>query len=92
MYSEQVRFSEAGMLNDVSRLLGVAFSVAFLAAPENSLMSKTLASRVGDRPDMNQDMLSVGISNLACSMTGGMPVAKGRWRTLVSRSRKPRTR
>ncbi len=69
------RFSEAGMFNDVSQLLGVAFSVAFLAALENSLMSKTLASRVGDRPDMNQDMLSVGISNLACSMTGGMPAS-----------------
>ncbi len=69
------RFSDAGMISDVSRLLGVAFSIAFLAALENSLMSKTLASRVGDRPDMNQDMLSVGISNLACSMTGGMPAS-----------------
>lgn len=69
------RFSAAGMINDVSRLLGVAFSVAFLAALENSMMSKTLASRSGDRPDMNQDMLSVGISNLACSMTGGMPAS-----------------
>lgn len=69
------RFSAAGMINDVSRLLGVAFSVAFLAALENSMMSKTLASRSGDRPDMNQDMLSVGISNLACSMAGGMPAS-----------------
>ncbi len=69
------RFSHAGMLNDVSRLLGVAFSVAFLAALENSMMSKTLASRSGDRPDMNQDMLGVGISNLACSVAGGMPAS-----------------
>ena len=69
------RFSEAGMFNDVSRLLGVAFSVAFLASLETSMMSKTLASRSGDRPDMNQDMLGVGISNLACSFTGGMPAS-----------------
>jgi len=69
------RFSEAGMFNDVSRLMGVAFSVAFLASLETSMMSKTLASRNGDRPDMNQDMLGVGISNLACSIAGGMPAS-----------------
>ena len=69
------RFSDAGMFNDVSRLLGVAFSVAFLASLETSMMSKTLASRNGDRPDMNQDMLGVGISNLACSIAGGMPAS-----------------
>jgi SulP family sulfate permease len=69
------RFSDAGMINDVSRLLGVAFSVAFLASLETTMMSKTLASRSGDRPDMNQDMLGVGISNLACSIAGGMPAS-----------------
>ncbi len=69
------RFSQAGMFNDVSRLMGVAFSVAFLASLETSMMSKTLASRSGDRPDMNQDMLGVGISNLACSIAGGMPAS-----------------
>ena len=69
------KFSEAGMFNDVSRLLGVAFSIAFLASLETSMMSKTLASRSGDRPDMNQDMLGVGISNLACSIAGGMPAS-----------------
>ena len=38
-------------------------------------MSKTLASRDGDRPDVNQDMLSVGVANLAASLTGGMPAS-----------------
>lgn len=78
------RFSDAGMFSDVSRLLGVAFSVAFLASLENSMMSKTLASRSGDRPDMNQDMLSVGISNLACSMIGGMPASGSPTRSLLN--------
>ena len=57
--------SERGLFYDLSHLLGIAFSVAFLASLENSVMSKTLASRSGDRPDMNQDMLSVGMANLA---------------------------
>jgi len=67
--------SAQGFFSDVSRLLGLAFSIAFLASLENSVMSKTLASRVGDRPDVNQDMLSVGMANLAASVTGGMPAS-----------------
>ncbi|MEC5127979.1 SulP family inorganic anion transporter [Verrucomicrobiales bacterium BCK34] len=67
--------SDKGFFTDVSRLIGLAFSIAFLAALENSVMSKTLASRAGDRPDVNQDMLSVGMANLAASLTGGMPAS-----------------
>lgn len=67
--------SNKGIFTDLSRLIGLAFSIAFLAALENSVMSKTLASRVGDRPDVNQDMLSVGMANLAASVTGGMPAS-----------------
>lgn len=69
------RFSSDGFFADVSRLIGIAFSIAFLAALENSVMSKSLASRVGDRPDVNQDMLSVGMANIAASVTGGMPAS-----------------
>jgi len=69
------QISPRGFFTDVSRLIGIAFSIAFLAALENSVMSRTLASKVGDRPDMNQDMLSVGVANLAASVTGGMPAS-----------------
>lgn len=78
------RFSQAGMFSDVSRLFSVAFAVAFLAALENSMMSKTLASRNGDRPDMNQDMLGLGIANLVCSMMGGMPASGSPTRSLLN--------
>ncbi len=64
-----------GFFSDVSRLIGIAFSIAFLAALENSVMSKTLASKVGDRPNVNQDMLGLGMANLACAFTGGMPAS-----------------
>ena len=69
------RFSEKGILFDVSQLLGVAFAVAFLASLENSVMSKTLASRSGDRSDVNQDMLSVGVANLGTAFLSGMPAS-----------------
>lgn len=67
--------NRGGLFLDLSRLFGVAFSVAFLASLENSVMSKTLASQSGDRPDLNQDMLSVGMANVASAFAGGMPAS-----------------
>ncbi len=69
------RFSEKGILVDVSRLFGVAFAIAFLASLENSVMSKNLASRSGSRADVNQDMLSVGVANLGTAFLSGMPAS-----------------
>jgi SulP family sulfate permease len=68
-------FARGGLFQEFSRLFGVAFSVAFLAALENSVMSKSLASQSGDRPDQNQDMLSVGMANLVSAFAGGMPAS-----------------
>ncbi|MEM7015431.1 MAG: SulP family inorganic anion transporter, partial [Verrucomicrobiota bacterium] len=67
------RFTEAGIFEDIAALFALAFSIAFLAALENSVMSKTLASRTGDRPDANQDMFAIGISNLVTSFFSTMP-------------------
>ncbi len=67
--------SQFGLLSDLGQLLGAAFSVAFLATLENSIMSKTLASQRGEWPNMNQDMLSVGLANIANSVAGGMPAS-----------------
>ncbi|MBK1854124.1 SulP family inorganic anion transporter [Verrucomicrobiaceae bacterium 5K15] len=60
-------------MEDISTLMAVAFAVAFLASLENSVMAKSLASRSGDRTDVNQDMLSVGMSNIATSFLAAMP-------------------
>ena len=57
-----------GIFDDLSGLLGVALAIAFLASLENTLMAKTLASRTGERADVNQDMFSVGMANLASAM------------------------
>ncbi len=66
---------DPGLWQQVSPLFGVAMAMAFLAALENSIMAKTLASRTGDRLDGNQEMLSVGVANLACSFLSGMPAS-----------------
>ncbi len=61
--------------NDISALMGVAFAIAFLASLENTVMSKSLASRSGSQTDVNQDMLSVGMANIATSLVAAMPAS-----------------
>jgi len=69
-------FSSSGLFDEIAQLSGLALGLAFLASLENSVMAKTLASRSGDSPDMNQDMLGAGMANVGCSMLSGM-VASG---------------
>ncbi len=72
------------IFSDISVLLSIAFALAFLASLENTLMAKTLASKTGDRTDMNQDMLAVGMSNLASAIAGGMPASGSLTRSLLN--------
>ena len=64
-----------GIFDDISALLLVSLAIAFLATLENTLMSKALASRSGDHADVNQDMFSVGMANIASAIAGGMPAS-----------------
>lgn len=64
-----------GIFNDISALFGVALAIGFLASLENTLMAKALASRCGDHADVNQDMFSVGMANIASAIAGGMPAS-----------------
>jgi SulP family sulfate permease len=81
-----------GVFNDISALLGVAFAIAFLATLENTLMAKSLASRSGDHADVNQDMFSVGMANIASSFAGGMPASGSLTRSTLNFESGARTR
>lgn len=85
-------FGRTTIFADISSLIAVAFAIAFLASLENSLMSKTLASRSGERPDANQDMFSVGMANLAASFAGGMPASGSLTRSSLNFESGARTR
>jgi SulP family sulfate permease len=82
----------AGIFNDISALLGVALAIAFLASLENTLMSKALASRSGDHADVNQDMFSVGMANIASAIAGGMPASGSLTRSTLNFDSGARTR
>lgn len=76
--------TDAGTYDRISMLLGPAFAVAFLAALENSVMTKSLASRSGDRPDLNQDMFGCGMANLGSAFCGGLPVSGSLTRSMLN--------
>ncbi len=84
--------ARAGIFEDVSALLGIALAVAFLACLENTLMAKTIASRTGDRADVNQDMFAVGAANVASAIAGGMPASGSLLRSTLNFSSGARTR
>jgi len=84
--------SQTSIFDQLSMLAAVAFAVAFLASLENTVMSKSLASRTGDRPDINQDMFSVGMANLAAGIFSGMPASGSLTRSALNADSHARTR
>jgi SulP family sulfate permease len=84
--------SQMSIFDQLSTLAAVAFAVAFLASLENTVMSKSLASRTGDRPDINQDMFSVGMANLAAGIFSGMPASGSLTRSALNADSHARTR
>ncbi|MCB1097540.1 MAG: SulP family inorganic anion transporter [Verrucomicrobiae bacterium] len=63
------------LFEHISPLMGIAIAIAFLAALENSIMGKTLGSRTGQQPDMNQDMFGLGVTNIFTGLFSGMPAS-----------------
>ncbi len=84
--------SRSGIFDDFSSLIGLAFALAFLASLENTIMAKTLAARTGELAKVNQDMFAVGMANIACALTGGMPASGSLTRSALNESSGSRTR
>ncbi|MGB0328289.1 MAG: SulP family inorganic anion transporter [Akkermansiaceae bacterium] len=82
---------DTGWLNCISSLLGVAVAIAFLASLENTVMAKSIASRTGQRPEINQDMMSVGMANVASAFTAAMPASGSLTRSALNFESKARS-
>lgn len=59
----------------VEQVAIIALIIAFLSTLEGSSIGKTLAAKAGARIDVNQEMLGLGIANLACAFGQGMPAS-----------------
>lgn len=62
-------------LEQIRMMLGAALAMALLCALEGLSIGKLLAARQGKRLDANQEMFSMGMANLGCSVFGGMAVS-----------------
>ncbi len=56
-------------------LVGPALVIAFLSILEGSSIGKSLAARSGEKLNTNQEMLGMGMANIACGLGGGMPAS-----------------
>lgn len=56
----------------LARLAGPAFAVAFVGLLEGASVGRSFASRSGERLNVSQVMLGMGMANLANSVCGGM--------------------
>lgn len=68
----------------VYQMGGPALAVAFLAVLESSSIAKTLAAKKGGTVDLNQNMLSMGVANIASAFSSGMPVSGSLTRSILN--------
>ena len=70
-------------LADLSDLLAPALGVMIVAYVDNVLTARAFAARNGYAIDANQELLALGVTNLAVGCTQGFPVSSSGSRTVV---------
>ena len=71
---------------DIGRLLPIALGIALVGYTDNILTARSVASRHGYRVDANQELLALGLTNLASGLSRGFPVSSSASRTAVPAS------
>ncbi len=70
-------FRAAGVMDDMMNIVPLAFACFLLAYIESVSAAKTLAQKNGYEIDAGQELLALGIANLANSIGQGYPVSGG---------------
>jgi high affinity sulfate transporter 1 len=76
---------------DVGALAGPAAGIALIAFADAAVLSRSFASRHGERVDGDVEMRAVGAANLATGLLGGFPVSASATRTPVAEAAGART-
>ena len=69
---------------DVASLVLPALGIALIAFADTGVLSRTFASRRGEKVDGSQEMAAIGMANVACCVLGGFPVSASASRTPVA--------
>jgi len=78
-------------MDDISRIIPLAFACFLLAYIESVSAAKTLAQKNGYEIDARQELLALGVANLATSLGQGYPVSGGLSQSAVNEKAGART-
>src|SRR5690606_31629167 len=78
-------------LEDVVPVLFGSVAVALVAFADTSVLSRTYAARVGTTVNPSQEMVALGITNLATGLFQGFPISSSSSRTPVAEAAGSRT-
>lgn len=71
---------------DLQPLLWGALAVTVISFADTSVLSRTFAIRGGYEVDANQELVAMGLANVACGLFQGFPVSSSSSRTPVAES------
>ena len=75
----------------IAELLPAAVGIALVTAADTSILSRTFAARNGYATDPNQELVALGIANLATGLFSGYPISSSASRTAVAETAGTRT-
>ncbi|HEU6443493.1 MAG TPA: sulfate permease [Gaiellaceae bacterium] len=78
-------------VEDLGRLMLSALAIALLAFADTSILSRSYASRLGERVDQSRELAALGVSNIATGLTQGFPISSSSSRTPVAEAAGSRT-
>ena len=78
-------------IDDLSRLTVSAAAIALLAFADTSVLSRSYASRLGDRIDQSRELGGLAVANLATGLFQGFPISSSSSRTPVAEAAGART-
>ena len=76
---------------DLSSVLAGGCAIALVSFADTSVLSRTYAARLGDKVDPNQEMVGLGIANLATGFFQGFSISSSASRTPVAEAAGART-
>ncbi len=78
-------FPDVG-LHDVGTLLAAAIGISFVVLADTTALSRTLAAVHGEHVDTNQEIVALGVANVATGLFQGFPVSASVSRSAVASS------
>lgn len=65
-------------------LAGTAIAISFLGMLEAASITKSLAAKSGQKLEPNQELIGMGVANIACALFGGVPGSSSFARSAVN--------